>query len=320
MNFLKNLILYLYWWPFRSVVRRLPPQMLQRLSVILSHVLYHAAPGKRLRMEKELTRLVPEMRCPDKRKAAIKDAFRVLMGNEMEVLCYDRLTPDNISGYITCQGLHHIDQARAKGKGAILLFAHFGANQMVMPCIGHARYPMSQISAPATVWTDVLPDRSFSIIEKKVLKIRWHQELSLPVEHINVFGSLKPIFRCLKNDHILGVALDGGWGKDRVMLPFFKQQIFVSKGAAALSLRLGAPILPTFVIRTACGKNKMIIESPLTAISTKNQEAATVLIKQFIKRLEHYVTRYPGHYLNFAELRQRMAGLGDPPLFSDKSI
>ncbi len=83
---------------------------------------------------------------------------------------------------------------------------------MVMPAIGYYGYPMGQLSAPATVWTDVMPNRRFSAMEMRAMHIRWKQELSLPVEHINIFGSLKRAFVCLKKNHVLGVAIDGGWG------------------------------------------------------------------------------------------------------------
>ncbi len=59
----------------------------------------------------------------------------------------------------------------------------------------------------------------------------------------------------------------------------------------------------------------MVIEAPLKRAGSGTPEEMTAMIEQFVKRLEYYVRKYPGHYINFTELRQRMAEQGDTPLF-----
>ena len=317
MNPGKDLLLYLYWVPFRKVARRLPPAILYWISSVLGGFLFLVARNKRQRLEREWIRLFSDNCAPEISPTIIKKSFNILMGNQLEILCYDCLSAENISQYIDCEGLHHLDQARKRGNGAILLFAHFGANQMVMPAIGYRGYSMSQLSAPATVWTEVMPDRTFSAMEKKAMHIRWQLESALPVEHINIFGSLKKAYLCLKKNQVLGLAVDGGWGKDRIALPFLGRKILVSTGAAHLAARLGCPLLPTFVVREACGRNKMIIEGPLPAVTDTRQESITAALARFVSILEDYVIKYPDHYLNFIELRQRMAERGDTPLLEE---
>ena len=67
------------------------------------------------------------------------------------------------------------------------MIGHFGANQMIMPALGHRGYPIHQLSAPPTVWADILPERANPLWRQK-LELRWQLEQGLPVTHINVFN------------------------------------------------------------------------------------------------------------------------------------
>ena len=95
--------------------------------------------------------------------------------NELEVLRYPTLNPSNIHDVCDVLGLEHLDLALNKGRGAILMIGHFGANQMIMPALGHRGYPIHQLSAPPTVWADILPERANPLWRQK-LELRWQLE------------------------------------------------------------------------------------------------------------------------------------------------
>lgn len=160
---------------------------------------------------------------------------------------------------------------------------------------------------------------------KKALKLRWNQELSLPVKHINIFGTLKGAFLCLKRNEILGIAIDGGGGKDRVEVGFLGRKALFSTGAIEIAMRTGCVVLPVFMVRDKGGFNTMLIERPLQLAAGGDSNAAvTENIGLFVRRLEEYVLKYPDQYLNFIALRQFMTEQGDTPFFitrrSDEDI
>lgn len=221
----------------------------------------------------------------------------------------------NIDSIIDYVGLEHLENALSRGKGVMLLFAHFGANQMIMPAIGYKGYRMSQLSAPPTVWIEKMPNKKFSPMAKKGLEIRWEHELSLPVRHINIFGSLKDAFLCLKRNDVLGIAMDGGGGKTRVMVDFLGRKAMFSTGAFEIALRTGCVVLPTFMIRGKEGRNRIIIEPPLAIENEPDEDHVKKYASAFVRRFEEYVYRYPCHYLNFLALRTFMEKQGDTPFF-----
>ena len=220
-----------------------------------------------------------------------------------------------IENLVACRGLEHLDKALAGGKGVLLMFAHFGANQMIMPALGYRGYTMCQLSAPPTVWAHILPGMQFSALAQKTLEVRWRLEQSLPVKHINVFGTLKEAFKCLGRNEILGVAVDGGGGKTRAAVGFLGRQVLLSTGAMEIAQRVGSPVLPAFMLRDDRGRQTLIIEPPLAIDAAGGQDAVRRNLALFMERFEPYVVTYPEHYLDYVGLRQFMEKRGDTPFF-----
>ncbi len=314
---IKDVILWLYWNPFRYIVQRLPARQFYWLTALLSGMYYRLSRGKRWKYERELVTIMGEQLTPHERQEIVKQTCFLLVCNELEVLLFPMLDQENIASYVKVTGIEHLDCALSEGNGAMLLLAHFGANQMVMPAVGCHDYRMSQLSAPATAWKQVMPERVFSRIEEQAMNLRWQYELSLPVEHINIFGSLKKAFRCLQKNHVLGIAIDGGWGEHKAAVDFFRQQALFSIGAVDIARRTGCVILPTFMIRDMrSGQNTMIIEAPLPLEEgTDSEEIAAKTTQRFAAILERYVKTHPAHYLHFLALRRMMAERGDSPFW-----
>lgn len=309
---IKDILRWLYWQPFRLFIQRLPFRSVFAVGRVFGAILYRFSSTKRALLERECSTIGV-----GNSRHVVKDSLKIFCQNELEVFIFPRLNKNNINSIVSCEGLKHLDNALSAGRGVMLLFAHFGANQMIMPAIGYRGYKMSQISAPPMVWKEKLPNKRFSRMAEKGLEIRWKHELSLPVKHINIFSSLKEAFLCLRKNEVLGVAIDGGGGKDRVAIDFCGRNALFSTGAMEIAISTGCTVLPTFMVRGRDGRHKMIIEPPLE-IQIKEQGENTVEknMLAFVKRLEEYVLKYPCHYLNFLALRTFMERQGDTPFFT----
>lgn len=308
------LVRWLYWYPVRHVVMRLPAGVVYALGRQAGRALAATAAGRRRRYAGVLP-LVSRSDDPGRAEEIVRGAFVLLCQSELEMLRYPVLNPALTAAAVACRGLEHLDASLAAGKGAMLMFAHFGANQMIMPAIGYRGYTMSQMSAPPAKWLELLPERKFSAIERKGFEIRWRHEQSLPVRHINVFGSLKAAFSCLRRNEILGVAVDGGGGKTRVEVPFLGRRALFSTGAVEIALRTGCPVHPTFMVRGPSGRQTLIVEKAIALGNRGDADAVRGALALFVERLEEYVYTYPDHYVTFLALREYMAAQGDTPLF-----
>lgn len=318
MTVLKDTLLWLYWYPFRLLVQKIPMKSAYGIAKISGLIFYYINFQKRLTLRKILLDVFTGFKKEKDIKKILQNSFVIYFQNELEVLLFSHLNRDNIHDVVKFSGLENIDKALLDGKGAMLLFAHFGNNQMVMPAIGYSGYKMNQVSAPATVWVEKLPNRRFSTMAKRALDLRWAQEKSLPVTHINMFGSLKNIFTCLKRNEVLGIAIDGGGGATRVGVDFLGRKMFLSTGAIEIAIKTNCTVLPTFMVRGENGTHTMIIEPPLTICSNDNPDAVAVNMVEFVKRFEIYVADYPDHYLNFMALRIFMEAFDGFPFITKK--
>ena len=241
---------------------------------------------------------------PQAEEDILREAWRQTMFNELEVLAYPRLTPTTIGRVCTIEGRQHLDDALGRGRGAILLIGHFGANQMIMPALGHSGYRMNQLSAPPPVWAGIRTER-MTPLWPAVLERRWQLEQRLPVRHISVFEFIRPALRCLEENEVLGLAFDGGGGKRWTQVPLVARTANVNRMPERLAKATGAAILPTLVLREPGQKrHRILIHEPVDSLQA------------FAQVFSGYVERHPAHYLNFLLLRRKMSELDDMPFFA----
>ena len=310
---IKNIFRWIYWYPFRFVIQRLPLKQVYRLCSVLALLLYILTDRAKAIRNEALLLLEDKLKRDGKDglEAVVYKSLANYVHNEIEVLCFPSLNKGNIKKAIKYVGIENLDRALGEGRGVMLLFAHFGANQMIMPAIGYLDYKMNQVGASPLIWNQILKKNTF--MQRKTLEIRWELEQTLPVTYIDPFSSIKKVFTCLKNNEILGMAIDGGAGKNKLPVEFLGQKIFISPGAIKIALRTKCCILPTFMLRGKSGFNTLIIEPPLIPPKSKEKDVViTETMHFFVQRLELYVCKHPCHYLNFLALRRAFAKAGEP--------
>ncbi|MCK6502381.1 lysophospholipid acyltransferase family protein [Myxococcota bacterium] len=307
------------YYPGQKLVSRAPRRLLDPVSTVGGDfVRWLAANGREMR--EELRLLFRDRPLPKAEGQIIRDTYREAMFNEIEVLRYPDLNPGTIDGTCIIEGREHLDAALARGKGAIVLIGHFGANQMIMPALGHKGYPMNQLSAPPPVWADILRETRTTPLWEKVLDRRWALEKRLPVQHINVFKFLRPAFECLQDNQVLGLAFDGGGGQKHTQVKLVEREAWVSVQPIQLWRKTGAALLPTVVIRPPGQRlHRVIIEPPLDwqPVKGDRDEETRRNMQAYVDRFSAWVARHPDHYLQFMLHRRRVRATDIRPFFDD---
>lgn len=308
----------LFYYPGQALVARAPRRWLHPVSAAGGDLVRWLARNG-AEMRDELRRLFGDRPLPRPEDEIIRDAYREAMFNEIEVLRYPNLDPSTIATTCAIEGREHLDAALARGRGAIVLIGHFGANQMIMPALGHHGYPMNQLSAPPTVWADILRDTRTTPLWEKVLARRWQLEKRLPVRHINVFKFLRPAFECLARNEVLGLAFDGGGGHGWTQVRLLARTANVSTQPVQLWRKSGAALLPTFVIRAPGQlRHRVVIEPPLKWRSHPDRtEENRLNMQAIVDRFARQVAQRPDHYLQFMLMRRRVRGTDVRPFFTD---
>lgn len=306
------------YYPGQAILSRLPRPLL-RQAARLGGDAVRALSADRDEALAELTALFGDKPLPRPAQDIVRDAWRINMFNELEVLRYPHYTPADMDEVCEVVGLEHLDAALAKGKGALILIGHLGANQMIMPALGHKGYAMNQLSAPPPVWAEILKDTRTTPLWRKVLARRWQLEQRLPVQHINVFKFLRPAYDCLFRNEVLGLAFDGGGGRRWTQVDFMARRANLSTQPLQLAAKTGAAILPTRVRRQpGTHRHQVEIHPPLELQSHADRaEGFRVNMQAFTDIFSQWVAANPAEYLCFLLLRRRVRGSDVMPFFED---
>lgn len=307
------------YYPGQALMQRVPRPLLARMALLGGDVVRRVARADERLAREELHRLFGSRPLPQAADDILREAWRQTMFNELEVLRYPALNPSTVESVCVIEGREHLDAALARGKGAIVLIGHFGANQMIMPALGHAGYPMNQLSAPPPVWAEILRDTRTTPLWEKVLERRWTLEQRLPVRHINVFRFLRPAYECLQRNEVLGLAFDGGGGKRWAKINFLSRNANISTQPIQLARKTGAAILPTVVVREPGERRHRIIVHPALDYQRHKDrlEEARINLQAFTDIFAEWVARHPAHYLNFLLLRYKVRATDVVPFFDD---
>jgi len=268
-------------------------------------------------MHDELSIIFYSKYSDEEKKSIIRRAFTIMAKNQLEVLLFKSLNKKRSELMITVEGLEKIDDALSRGHGVILLIAHFGANKLVMPALGYRGYKINQVAGNPTEWTRIL-GKELSAFSKKIFEMEFENEQYLPAKFIYVFKSMKPIFKSLKDNEIVCIAIDGGGGTKKEEINFLGRKAMVSAGPFRIAERTESPVLPAFVVRQHDDTHLLIIEDPIQAEPNFDGEKANVnKLHNFMNILEKNVEQHPCHYA-FRLARARMLCRKDPvPFFKD---
>jgi len=304
------------WYPLRLVIPFFPLRLVYGIGCAGGHLLYLLSKENQVLMTDEFLSVFPE-KTEHEIKILVKKAFCNYCISEIEILLYPMLNKDRINRFIRITGLEHLDAALAHNKGVLLFQAHFGAFQMVMPTIGYNGYVMNQISASASEWKA----DDLSSIQKKSVDIKAGYEYTLPVKHIPIRSTMRPVFRALARNEIVGITVDGGGGAKTQSLKFLNRDANFQQGAVDLALRTGARVVPAFILTHKGLAHTLIIHPPLNiSNAAKKETAIRNMLDEFITVLEPYVRQHPDHYGYTLSLRKSRAATDPYPFFEDYRI
>lgn len=317
IRFAKDIKKFIFWYPLRWILPLFPLKAVYLMGNIGGPLHSKLARTLRRAMYDELSLIFNGKYSDEQKKSIIKRTFRIIAKNQLEVLLFRSLTKKKTSRMISVKGLGKLDHALSRGKGVILLIAHFGANKLVMPALGFRGYQMNQVAGKPTEWIRIL-GKEISPFSRKILERELDNEQCLPANFIYVFKSMKPTFKHLKDNEVVCMAIDGGGGTKKERIGFLGREAMVSAGPFRIAQKTGATILPGFVVRQQDDSHWLIIEDPIQAEQNRfEEENAITNLKKFMYLLEKYVDRYPSHYA-FRLARGRMLSRKDRvPLFSD---
>jgi KDO2-lipid IV(A) lauroyltransferase len=177
--------------------------------------------------------------------------------------------------------LDYLAQARALGKGVMVVSCHMGSYEVVSAI-------WSATLAPVSLFAEELEPRAL---------FEWYREtrarLGISVLPLHL-GGLRKVTQALHEQEMVVTAIDRDITGTGHVMPFFGRPAAIPLGPAALSLRLGTPLLPVCVYRLPDDTYTAEAAPPVMAQSTGDAKADEVRVTQeLLRHIEGFIRRHP---------------------------
>lgn len=292
------------WYPFRWFIALSPYFFVRLIAEVMCTVDHISCRSRRDQLIQNLVNVFgKKIDAPKTAKGVMKTHYL----NLLEFFKFPSINKSNMFEHVYFSGKHFIDGALEKERGAILATLHFGTMQYPLVALGHLGYPISQVGDRDTEAGE------FSYIHRKVaLKYRIKIEKSFRAKHTYISKSILPMYRCLQDNELLMINVDGVGGlkgqrlkKNYLQIDFLGNKAFIPAGAARLARKTGAPIIPIVCIREPNGRHRITIDNPISMNITENRDYdVQICTQQVLSRMEKYVRMYPDQWLLWMEFKQ----------------
>jgi len=182
---------------------------------------------------------------------------------------------------IDYEGLDELAAARAAGKGVLFLAAHFG-NWELLALATQAR------GVPVHL---LVGDLANPAVDAAMNDLR--RSLGFSVEHRGM--GLRGVMKALRAGGGIGVQGDQEARWHGILVPFFGRESLTHPGTAFLSLKTGAPIVPSYLLREG-RRFRVVYEAPLWPAGEADADAVARLTAAHTARWEAIIRRHPEHW------------------------
>ncbi len=276
------------WWALficSLIIKGLPERFLYSFARFAASLGYYIV-GKRRKLALESLNIAfKNGLTPQQQERIAKDCFYFMAKGGLELL-YFMGHPHLIRQRVSFQGKENLDVCLSKGKGVILVTAHFGNFPLMMFKMCQEGYKTSGIMRQMR---DKRVERFFSEARNRLgIGTIYSQPRKTCVEE-----SLK----VLRNNELLSIQLDQNFGTGGVFVDFFGMKAATATGPVVLALRTQAAILPTFIIHNPDGTYRIVFE-PEYKLKRADTYQQTVLIniQALTSIIESYIRRYPAEW------------------------
>lgn len=275
---------YLIFLFFSKLIILMPLSWVRRIGAMVGEFVFKRLGFRRGVTLENLSYAFLNLNKKELEKIAV-GAFRNVGITLFELLWIPRMNKELIKKTVHCENPELITNARSRGKGVIILTAHFG------------NWELCAQSIPATSGVSMLavvrPLHNY-LVDKEVIAIReMHGLRTVPMAK-----AVREFNKTLQEGGLIGLAGDQNAPKESVWIEWFGRKVPTHPGAAALALRNGSAILLGVTVRQPDWSYKIrfqeISHADLNGSTPQNVEELT---RRHVKATEELIRAHPDHWM-----------------------
>ena len=231
-----------------------------------------------------LTRAFPGTSSPPEVEALARAVFENLGRTAVDVARSDRLLRGSSPEAVRIDGLPRLQEARRRGKGVLMIGAHFGPWEL-LSLIAAIRYePVHVVARPLD--NPRLDDMLTALRERGGNRVILKRDAILA------------ILQALRRGETVGIMIDQHISeKDGVVVPFFGRPASTVFAPALIAMRSGAAVLPVGIIREGRGRYRVRVAPEVPVRRSGDLRADLVEnTARFTAAIEALIRAHPDHW------------------------
>ena len=220
------------------------------------------------------------------RSPVVREVFRNFARYLVEFFSVHRVPSPSLD----VEGYDYLNAAHRRGRGVIILTAHFGNWEVGAVLIRRMGFPLSAVALPHP---DLRTNRLFD-----------DQRRRCGIEIIPLGAeAMRRSVQRLREGHLLGVLGDQQFTSHGQPVTLCGRTVALPSGPALLSLRSSAPMVPTFLVREGVWKFRLCFEPPVWPEARDHGPSAVQrLTQEYASILQRYLQQFPSQWLLFQPL------------------
>jgi KDO2-lipid IV(A) lauroyltransferase len=272
-------------WPFIKILGILPRALARATGIGLAWVVYLLHVRLRQVGMRNLTMVFPE-KSEAERARILRGEFASLGRQLAEVCQFPRYTRENVEQVVVYDGLENYENAYARGKGVLVLTAHFGGWELsAFTHSLHGHWMHVVVRAMDNVYLDRLI-RQYRMMHGNQI--------------VEKDDFVRGLLAAMRAGEVVGILMDTNMTPPQgIFVDFFGIPACTASGLARIALKTDAAVVPTFTIwDAALGKYRLRFDPAVELVRTDDLEAdIKTNTQRFTSIIEEYVPKYPEQWL-----------------------
>lgn len=190
-----------------------------------------------------------------------------------------------IKKHVKFSGVDFLKKLQESKKKIIILSAHLGNYELGVALAASLGYKICALALPHK-------DRRLNDFFNK-------QRGMFGIEVASTGMGVKKCFQALSENKILALVGDRKFSDKGEKVNMFGRTCLLPRGPAILSLRTGAYIVPSFLVRENKYNYRLIFNEPIAPFSDNVKKTEDRIIQEYAAVLEKYIAEYPEQWYMF---------------------
>ncbi|MBI3999330.1 MAG: lysophospholipid acyltransferase family protein [Candidatus Omnitrophica bacterium] len=269
----------------RHLVLIFPKRLNHALAFTIGFTAYWILPKERIKTVRHLKEAFGKEKSESECLQIGQSAFIHLAKSAIDILSFPKLNRERIENLVRLEGgTGKLDQALARGRGAIMLTGHLGNWELLASYFRFLGYPGRLVGR--RIYYEPFNQVLVTLRKSALVSTLYRDE------------SPRQILAELHKNHVVGMSADQDIDSvEGVFVPFFGRPSWTPTGPAKIALASGAAIVPAFMVHEG-NHYRLWIEDPILPIEgSSREEAVKQMTEAWSEVVERYIRRYPNQWV-----------------------